>query len=291
MGYIFDFNDARSYDAWFEKAGNRHAFELEMELLFSMLKPCTGNRLLSIGCGTGQCLEYFLKKDIQLTGVDPSPYMLDIAKKRLKNRVDLHRGFAEDLPFEDNAFEYAVFFTSLEFTEMPAKAIEEACRVAKDMVFIGVLNKWAPLNIIRRIKNLFVSNIFSRAQFFSIWELKHIVSAILGEVPVSWRTILHFPWSSGRVTSFFENLFPMQKIPFGTMIGMTITPVPKFKTRPLSLRIKKNGVYKPVTGFATNCNGQLNICIKSADRTEKMSIHIFFFRTISNFDIDMQKIT
>ncbi len=268
MGYIFDFNDAKSYDTWFEKAGNRHAFELEMELLFSMLKPCTGSRLLSIGCGTGQCLEYLLKKDIQLTGVDPSPYMLDIAKKKLKNRVDLHRGFAEDLPFDDNSFEYAVFFTSLEFTEMPAKAIEEACRVAKDMVFIGVLNKWAPLNIIRRIKNLFISNIFSRAHFFSITELKHIVSAILGDVPVSWRTILHIPWSSGKTASFFEHLFLMQKIPFGTMIGMAITPMPKFKTRPLSLRIKQNGAYKPVTGFATSCSGQIHICIKLSDIIE-----------------------
>ncbi len=255
MGYIFDFNDARSYDTWFEKAGNRHFFELEMELLSAMLNPCPGQRLLSIGCGTGKCLEYFLKYDMQLTGVDPSPYMLDIARDRLKHKVDLHRGFAEDLPFDDNSFEYAVFFTSLEFTQMPAKAIEEACRVAKDMVFIGVLNKYAPLNIMRKIKNLFISNIFSNARFFGVWELKHIVAAILGDVPVSWRTILHFPWASGRISSSFERLYLMQKIPFGTMIGMKITPVPKFKTRPLSLKIKKNGSYKPVTGFASNIDG------------------------------------
>ncbi len=252
MGYIFDFNDAKSYDAWFDKALSRYSFELEMDLLSSMLAPCPGERLLSIGCGTGKCLEYLLKYDLQLTGLDPSPYMLDIARSRLKNKADLHKGFAEDLPFDDNSFEYAVFFTSLEFTKMPAKAIEEACRVAKDMVFIGVLNKYAPLNIIRRIKNLFITNIFSHARFFGIWELRHILSAILGEVPVSWRTILHFPWSSGRISYFLENLFLIQKSPFGTMIGMKITPVPKFRTRPLSLRIKKNGGYKPATGFASN---------------------------------------
>lgn len=258
MGYVFDFSDATSYDSWFGKAVNKYAFELEMGLMASMLKPCPGERLLSIGCGTGQCLEFFLKYDLQLTGIDPSPYMLDIAGARLKNRADLHKGFAEDLPFEDNSFEYAVLFTSLEFTEMPAKAIEEACRVAKDMVFIGVLNKYAPLNIIRRTKNLFISNIFSHARFFSIWELKHIIFAILGEVPVSWRTILHFPLSSCRVSSFLENLFLIQKTPFGTMIGMKITPVPKFKTRPLSLKIKKNKGYQPATGFASNIAGDKN---------------------------------
>ncbi len=252
MGYIFDFNDAKSYDKWFEKDKNRYAFELEMELMSSMLVLYPGKRLLSIGCGTGQCLEYLLKYDLQLTGIDPSPYMLDIARQRLKHKVDLHRGFAEDLPFDDNEFEYAVFFTSLEFTQMPAKAIEEACRVAKDMVFIGVLNKYAPLNIIRRVKNLFVTNIFSHSHFFSIWELKQILFAILGKVPVSWKTTLHFPWASGKIAFFLENLFLIQKLPFGTMIGMKITPAPKFNTRPLYLKIKGQHAYKPVTGFASN---------------------------------------
>ncbi len=252
MGYIFDFNDAKSYDKWFEKARNRYAFELEMGLLSNMVTLLPGKRLLSIGCGTGQCLKYLLKYDMQLTGVDPSPYMLDIAGERLGHKVDLHRGYAEDLPFDDNSFEYAVFFTSLEFTQMPAKAIEEACRVAKDTVFIGVLNKYAPLNIARRVKSLFVTNIFSRAHFFSIWELKQILFAILGKVPVSWKTTLHFPWASGKTAFFLENLFLMQKLPFGTMIGMRIIPVPKFGTRPLSLKIKEKCAYKPITGFASS---------------------------------------
>ena len=58
--------------------------------------------------------------------------MLDIASKKFGDKVTLHRGPAEDLPFDDNEFDSAFFFTSLEFTERPGKAIEEACRVAKD---------------------------------------------------------------------------------------------------------------------------------------------------------------
>ncbi|MCK5358257.1 MAG: class I SAM-dependent methyltransferase, partial [Elusimicrobiales bacterium] len=149
--------------------------------------------ILDIGCGTGISLEPLLDKGVYLTGLDPSLYMLDLASKRLGNKVDLHRGSAEDLPFEDNAFDSAILFTSLEFTDRPAKAIEEACRVAKDTVIICVLNRYAPLNMVRRVKSFFVPNLFTHANFFSIWELKQIIRSLLGNVPISWRTVCQIP--------------------------------------------------------------------------------------------------
>ena len=141
MGYVFDFKDAGNYDAWVDKGKNRHCLDLEIKLILDLLSPSKGQRILDIGCGTGISLAPLLEKGLSLTGIDPSPYMLDVADKRLGNRVDLHRGMAEDLPFEDNSFDAALLFTSLEFTDRPAKAIEEACRVAKDQVVIGVLNR------------------------------------------------------------------------------------------------------------------------------------------------------
>ena len=252
MSYIFNFKDALSYDEWFKKANNKYAFELETKLLLNMLCPAPNQRLLDIGCGTGNTLKYLLDHDLQLTGIDPSPYMLDIAREKLKNKVDLYRGFAEDLPFDDNSFEYATLMTSLEFTQMPAKAIEEACRVAKDKVFLGVLNKYAPINFIRKIKSLFVSSTFAKARLFSIWELKKIQFAILGNVPIAWRTTPQFPFFRSKIACFIENLFLIQKSPFGIMIGMSITPVPKFKTKPLSLRIKTKPIYKSAPGLAIN---------------------------------------
>ncbi len=250
MGYIFDFNDSKSYEAWCTLPSTLYAFDVEMGMAIDMLSPMPGERLIDIGCGAGRSLEPLLGYELQLTGIDPSPYMLDIAREKLHHKADLHRGFAEDLPFDDNSFEYALLIISLEFTEMPAKAIEEACRVAKDKVFICVMNKYAPQNIMRRIKGLFVKNTLNHARFFSIWELKQIIFAILGDVPVSWRTTLQFPCKRDKYTRFVENLKLIQKSPFGTMIGMAITPIPKFNTRPLSLKIKKQSAYNPVRGFA-----------------------------------------
>ena len=251
MGYVFDFKDAVSYDAWFDQARNKYCLDLEIKLMMDLLSPEKGQRILDIGCGTGISLEPLLDKGLNLTGLDPSLYMLDLASKRLGSRVDLHRGSAEDLPFDDNAFDTALLFTSLEFTDRPAKAIEEACRVAKDTVILCVLNRYAPLNMARRFKSFFVPNIYTHAHFFSIWELKQLLFVILGDVPVKWKTTFQFPFTYGRIAAFIENSRIVQKSFFGTLIGMKIKPVPKFRTRPLLLKVKRQKVYNPTTGMAT----------------------------------------
>ena len=251
MGYIFDFKDASTYDTWFDQDKNKYCLDLEIKLLQDLLSVKKGQRILDIGCGTGISLEPLLDKGSNLTGIDPSLYMLDIASKKLGNRVDLHRGSAEDLPFDDNEFDSAFFFTSLEFTDRPGKAIEEACRVAKDTLVICVLNRYAPINLFRRFKSFFVPSIYRHAHFFGIYELKQILHAILGKVPVKWRTTLQMPFVRGKLPFFIENLTIIQKSFFGTFIAMKIKPVPTFRTRPMALRIKKPKAYKPATGMAT----------------------------------------
>lgn len=251
MGYVFDFKDAGNYDAWIDKGKNRHCLDLEIKLMLDLLSPEKGQRILDIGCGTGISLAPLLEKGLSLTGIDPSPYMLDLAHKRLGEKVDLHRGMAEDLPFDDNSFDAALLFTSLEFTDRPAKAIEEACRVARDRVVIGVLNRYAPQNMFRRFKSFFFANIYTNAHFFSIWELQQILFAILGNVPVKWRTTPQFPFVSGPWASYVENLALVQKSFCGSLIGMQIKPVPKFRTRPLALKIRKRKIYKPAPGLVT----------------------------------------
>ncbi len=143
MGYVFDFNDAIAYEQWLCHPRNKRFADLGNQLMCDMLLPKQGETLLDIGCGTGSNLLSFLEMGLEVTGLDPSPYMLDIALKNVRNRADLHRGFAEDLPFEDNTFNYSCLVSTLEFVENPKKAIEEVSRVTKDRIFIGVLNRYA----------------------------------------------------------------------------------------------------------------------------------------------------
>jgi ubiquinone/menaquinone biosynthesis C-methylase UbiE len=142
MGYVFDFNDAMICEKWFLNSQNQAIADSQYHLMLEMLKAHPGQCILDIGCGLGKGLSFCHEKGMRVTGIDPSPYMLDIAKKNLGDHIELHRGKAENLPFDDNSFNYASLITSLEFVDDPQKALEEACRVAKDKIFIGIINRY-----------------------------------------------------------------------------------------------------------------------------------------------------
>ena len=81
--------------------------------------PAGPKSVLEVGCGTGLFLEWFAQGGHQVTGLDPSPYMLNLARRRVPERVALDRGYAEDLPYEDNAFDTVALITTLEFVNDP----------------------------------------------------------------------------------------------------------------------------------------------------------------------------
>ncbi len=248
MGYVFDFNDAKAYERWFNTPQNRFIADLGSRLMVDMLSPMRGEALLDIGCGTGASLLPFIEKGLNVTGLDPSPYMLDIALENLGNRADLYRGFAEDLPFDDNSFNFACLVTSLEFVDDPQKALEEACRVAKDRIFIGVLNKYAIKGIERRVRGIFTKTIFNHARFYSVLEMKQIIRTILGQVPVSWRTVCQLPAGSGKIAHNLEQSKLVQRFPFGAFAGIVVALVPRFRTRPLAMKYRQKHRVSTVTG-------------------------------------------
>ncbi len=248
MGYVFDFNDAIEYEKRLKDPCNRFVADVEHRLMLNLLKPLKGEHVLDIGCGTGTGLSTFHEQGLHVTGLDPSPYMLDIALKNLGDRAELYRGFAEDLPFEDNAFNYACLINTLEFVEDSRKAIEEVSRVAKDKIFLGVLNRYALKGVHRRIKGVFTPTIYNHACFFSIWELKEIIRSLLGDVPIAWRTVGQFSASPGRSVDQIEQSWLLKKYPFGAFIGMAVTLVPRFKTRPLTVPYKPKPTTEALAG-------------------------------------------
>ena len=247
MGHVFDFAEAKSYEQWFNRPRNKAAFDLEMQLMRDLLQPMRGESVLDIGCGAGACLPALLEMGLQVTGLDPSTYMLDISLGKMGDRVELYRGFAEDLPFDDNSFNYSCLFTTLEFVDDPNKALREAFRVTKDRVFIGVFNRYALKGIQRRVRGIFTASIFNHAQFFSVWELKQMIRSIIGQVPVSWRTVCQLPIPSGKFVNNLEQSKIIQRCPFGAFAGMVVVLVPRFKTRPLAAPYQA----KDPTGAAT----------------------------------------
>jgi ubiquinone/menaquinone biosynthesis C-methylase UbiE len=250
MGYIFSFKDAQEYSRWVASQRNQWAAQLETGLMLNLLKPVKGESVLNIGCGTGASTLPLLGLGLNVTGIDPSPYMLDIAQATLGQRVDLYRGFAEDLPFDDNSFNHAFFFISLEFVDDPVLALEEACRVAKDKVFIGFINRFAIKGLQLRVKGLFNTTIYNQARFFSVWGLKKLAYRIAGPIPIAWRTVCQLPNASAKVLQSLEQTDFVQRCPFGTFGGLVFTLIPRVRTRPLAIRHSPAKARRLVAGSA-----------------------------------------
>jgi SAM-dependent methyltransferase len=249
MGYVFDFNDSRAYADWAFHQCDHWSTRMQSRLMLQMLHPARGETVLDIGCGAGTAMLPLLGMGLNLTGLDPSPYMLALCAERLGQRVDLYRGVAEDLPFDDNSFNHAIFFISLEFVDDPVKALEEACRVAKDRVFIGFLNRFALKAAQRWHKEAWGAEVFDHARLFSVWELKRIVRAVAGSIPIAWRTVCQLPQAPVRMFHSIEHSELVQRCPFGTFAGLTATLVPRFRTRPLAIRYVPEKARSAVPGW------------------------------------------
>ena len=248
MGTVFDFKDAQAYHRWMNDPRNTSALENESRLMMEMLSPLNTDSALSIGGCAGSRLVPLVDQKINLTAIDPSPYMLDLLGDLYGNRIELYRGSLDDLPFEDNSFNHACLITTLEFVDHPEKVLAEACRVAKDRLFIGFLNRYALKGVQCRVSGMFRKTHFNQATFFSIWELKKYVKEVVGDVPVAWRTIGQLPDTGGFFKDKIEQSRVIQKFPFGAFASMVVTLVPHFKTRPLALRYNAKGHTEIVPG-------------------------------------------
>lgn len=230
MNCAFDHKCAQHYDEWYQRPGGAQALQLERELIKRYLEPRPGERLLDIGTGTGIHLEWFRDMGLQVTGLDASPYMLERARSRLRDSADLHLGWAEHLPFEDNEFELATLINTLEFVKDPEQALAEAFRVTRRRVVLGVLNKYAFMAINRRLKGLISDSIYRQARFFSVWELKQMINRILGPTPVQWGTVIFFPLSFSKVARSVEGHPFFQQNPLGAFIAMQVDICYRFIT-------------------------------------------------------------
>jgi len=85
-----------------------------------------GRRVIDIGCGTGRFLAQ-LAPLAKAWGVDASPEMLDVARRRA-GVAGLKLGTAEQLPFKDGWFERAAMWLVAHLVDRPA-AFAEARRV------------------------------------------------------------------------------------------------------------------------------------------------------------------
>ena len=94
-------------------------------------------RVLDVATGTGAvALELVRQHGCSVVGIDRSPEMLDVARRRvtdrgLSTRIELHEGRAEALPFADASFDSLTVTYLLRYVDDPAAAIRELARVVR----------------------------------------------------------------------------------------------------------------------------------------------------------------
>jgi demethylmenaquinone methyltransferase/2-methoxy-6-polyprenyl-1,4-benzoquinol methylase len=119
--------------------------------LVKMAAVKTGDRALDVGCGTGDIALALRRRGAEVTGLDFSPAMLEIARRRAqKGNVSTParfiQGDAQHLPFEDNAFDIVTAGYALRNLSSWEDGLEEMRRVARPGGRLLVLDFGKPDN-------------------------------------------------------------------------------------------------------------------------------------------------
>ena len=213
--WYFQEETVKNYEGFYETKYKR-AEKLEKKLLTRLLDGLGhAKKLLEIGCGTGHFTRWLDSMGLECYGIDLSHLMLKEAKHLWPNGL-LLQGESGYLPFKDKSFDVVAFIACLEYMPKIAKVVNEAARIARKGVIIGLMNKWS-LPTVRRIiqikmgKNPYYINV----KFYSIFDIKHILKEALHD-----RYTISF-WS----TAVFPKIFGDREsalLPFGAFLGIAV---------------------------------------------------------------------
>ena len=87
--------------------------------------------VLDVATGTGLVAAELLRRGFQVTALDQSVEMLEVASRRFDGRVELVEASAESLPFPDAAFDHLTFTYLLRYVDDPAATLQELARAVK----------------------------------------------------------------------------------------------------------------------------------------------------------------
>jgi SAM-dependent methyltransferase len=107
--------------------------------------------LLEVGVGSGRLLARLAERGWEVTGIDASPRMVELARARLPDaRLEVAR--AEELPFEDASFDVVVAVGVLEYSALDP-SLRELARVLRPggRAVVGLLNSAAPAVVWSRL--------------------------------------------------------------------------------------------------------------------------------------------
>jgi ubiquinone/menaquinone biosynthesis C-methylase UbiE len=211
--WFFNREHTDTYEQWYE--GRYKRAEVWQKKVMGQLAGADKRvkTLLEFGCGTTRFTRWWHEIGIEATGGDISPFMLGQAIHLFKG--DIVMADSHFMPFKDNSFDSVAFITTFEYYKDPVKVIQEAARVGKYGIAMGMMNRNTPRYFRRRIQQAFGKNPFYvTATFYTPRTLIKIIrQALQGrEYTIQWTCTGLPKW------------FPVQqwRIPYGDFFGVYI---------------------------------------------------------------------
>jgi ubiquinone/menaquinone biosynthesis C-methylase UbiE len=121
-------NWARKYDFFLEPFN-----KTLRQIGIGLHPPVDGMNILDVGCGTGITLKHYQKAGCNIFGIDSSPAMLSVSKKRLGSRANLLLGDASNMEYPNDFFDVVITMMTLHEISHTTrlKVFDEMIRVLK----------------------------------------------------------------------------------------------------------------------------------------------------------------
>ncbi|CAM3958380.1 class I SAM-dependent methyltransferase [Mesobacillus zeae] len=138
------------YKCWsplYDRIFNTGQFLKARQKMFKEIEFKKGSKILFVGVGTGADLSFFLNKGYEITGIDISRDMLEIAKAKYDDKdISLIEMDAQNMKFESESFDYIFGDLILSVVPDPTLTMKEMVRVLKRGGNVYILDKFIPKN-------------------------------------------------------------------------------------------------------------------------------------------------
>lgn len=186
--WFFNRKYTDTYELYYEGAYKRA--EVEQKRVMTNLLQSDGRikTMLEFGCGTTRFTRYWHKIGIDAVGADISPFMLAQGVHLFKGNLVM--ADSHYMPFKDDTFDAVAFMNTFEYYQRPEIVLQQAARVAKYGIAMGMMNKFTPKFIRRRVQQSVGRNEFYRtATFYTPKSLQKLVKKALPDrdYEISWK--------------------------------------------------------------------------------------------------------
>lgn len=158
----------KDYEEWFRHHEQVYKSELKAVAHFIPEK----GKGIEIGVGNGMFAVPLGIKE----GVEPS---YEMRKQARQKNLNAWFGIAEQLPLEDETYDYALMVTTICFVDDPRIALREIYRILRlnGSIILGFVDKNSPLGKVYQ-KNKKKSKFYSEANFFSASEMENLLDDV-----------------------------------------------------------------------------------------------------------------